>query len=122
MQRKTKKFLTNLIIVLFICSAVVFIALHVHIGNNEPEPVETGNEIENTEPEPIPFTEPEVDENYAQVGFNLGSFLCKDIYINGYHINNWPPIDLKKFLYEAFSQGIFASFMFKKAAGIPSHQ
>ncbi len=89
MQRKTKKFLTNLIIVLFICSAVVFIALHVHIGNNEPEPVETGNEIENTEPETVPFTEPEVDENYAQVGFNLGSFLCKDIYINGYHINNW---------------------------------
>ena len=89
MQRKTKKILTNLIIVLLICSAVYYAALHIHIGNKEDEPDVPGTEIENTEPQPEPFTEPEPDENYDSVGFNLGSFLCKDIYINGYHINNW---------------------------------
>ncbi|MBR0416360.1 MAG: lytic transglycosylase domain-containing protein [Firmicutes bacterium] len=91
MQKKTRNILTKLIIVLLICSAVYYAALHIHIGNTDPQPADTGEntEIENNFPEPEPFVEPPVDENYGSVGFNLGSFLYKDIYINGYHINNW---------------------------------
>ncbi len=91
MQKRTKEILTKSIIVLLACSAVYYAALHVRIGKSENEPADTGEitEIENNVPEEEPFTEPEIDDNYGSVGFNLGSFLCKDIYINGYHINNW---------------------------------
>ena len=89
MQKRTKNILTKSIIVLLACSAVYYAALHVHIGQNEPKPEEPDTEIENNVPEPEPFTEPVIDDNYSSVGFNLGDFLCKDIYINGYHINNW---------------------------------
>ena len=89
MQKKLKKILTNLIIVLLACSAVYYIALHVHIDHTEKEGEGPSSEIENTVPEPEPFVPPQPDENYESAGFNLGDFLCKDIYINGYHINNW---------------------------------
>ena len=91
MKKETKKILSNLIIVLIICSAVYYIALHVHIGNTDIQPQEGGTETEDVVPQPEkePFVEPKPDENYSSVGFNLGTFMCKDIYINGYHINNW---------------------------------
>jgi len=88
-RRNLKKILTNIIIVLLFCSAVYYIALHVRIGNTGDDPVVIPPEIEEPVPEPEPFVPPEDDENYDHVGFNLGSFLCKDIYINGHHINNW---------------------------------
>ncbi|MBR0482184.1 MAG: transglycosylase SLT domain-containing protein [Firmicutes bacterium] len=110
MPRKIKKILTNLIIVLIICSAVYYIALHVHIGNGETDVVEPDTEIENNVPEPEPFTEPEIDDNYQAVGFNLGSFLCKDIYINGYHINNWqlkkPFVSVEETIFVPMSEAV----------------
>ncbi len=110
MQRKNRKILTNLIIVLLVCSAVYYIALHVHIGQTEPVPAENGEEIENNVPEEDPFTEPSVDENYEAVGFNLGNFLCKDIYINGYHVNNWqiqkPFLSVDDVIYVPMSEAV----------------
>ena len=89
MNKNTRRILTNLIIVLICCSAVYYIALHVRIGNTEDIKEDPPVETEDNTPLEEAFTPPEIDENYENVGFNLGSFLYKDIYINGYHINNW---------------------------------
>lgn len=136
MQRKNKKFLTNLIIVLLVCSAAFYVALHVRIDDYTSEsgvPMENAGEgaassdEQNTEDEDgVPlYTEPETDENYTQVGFNLGEFLDKDIYINGYHINNWqltePFISVEGTIYAPMSESVMAALGISATLDDPRH-
>lgn len=69
------KKIRNLIIIVLVCSAFIFVALHIDFDEGNRN---TPNNIKI-----------EVDENYFDAPYNLGDFLYKDIYINGKHINNW---------------------------------
>lgn len=74
-----KHFLRNLIIVVLVCSAFVYVALHIDFDKEKNISGEKTNIG--------------IDEEYFSVPFNLGDFLYKDIYINGKHINNWNLVD-----------------------------
>lgn len=78
-----KNFLRNLIIVLLVCSALVYLALHIDF-DEESNKTDDHSEISYEINEELP-----VDDNYFSVPFNLADYLYKDIYINGKHINNW---------------------------------
>ena len=114
MQRKTKNFLTKSIIVLLICSAAFYVALHVRIdGYAEKDKEKEINENQENEIPISEFVEPEDDPDYGSVVFNFGEFLDKDIYINGCHINNWqlkdPFISVNNTVYIPMSDSVLAA-------------
>ncbi len=124
-NNKLTKILTNLIIVLLVCSAAVYAALHIRIEDGTfslaaappaeeqiPDPPES-NESEDTIPE-VTFTPPEPDPDYSAAELRLGNFLYKDIYINGYQTNNWqlkyPFLKLDDTIYAPASENVLNAF------------